>query len=300
MGQPRKIQKILKSTPTIEGAGVHLKRVFGYHDVPLFDPFLLLDDFHGNDPALYEAGFPWHPHRGIETITYVFEGSVEHGDSMGNQGVIRPGDVQWMTAGGGIIHQEMPQGRPDGEMWGIQLWANLPAAQKMMAPRYREVTAGQIPRVTLADGVEVKVICGEVDGVEGPVRDIVIDPQYLDFTVPRKTALSVPVKPDHKVFAYVLSGRAYFDKEHDAYAYDVEGANYFDFKRDCLVGAESAVLFGEGGEVAIATEDDAARFLLISGKPLGEPVAWAGPIVMNTRAELRRAFEELERGTFIR
>ena len=300
MSEPRKIQKILKSTPTIEGAGVHLKRVFGFHDVPLFDPFLLLDDFHGDNPAQYEAGFPWHPHRGIETITYVFEGSVEHGDSMGNRGVIRPGDVQWMTAGSGIVHQEMPKGRADGELWGIQLWANLPASQKMMSPRYREVTSGTIPSVTLAGGVEVKIICGEVGGVKGPVRDIVIDPEYLDFTVPRKTALAFPVKPGHLVFAYVLRGRAYFEKERDAYSYDVEGANYFDFKRDCLVGPESAILYGDGDELAIVTEEESVRFLLVSGKPLREPVAWAGPIVMNTRAELRRAFEDLDNGTFIK
>jgi redox-sensitive bicupin YhaK (pirin superfamily) len=300
MSKPRKIEKILKSTPTIEGAGVHLKRVFGFHDVPLFDPFLLLDDFHGDKPAQYERGFPWHPHRGIETITYVFEGSVEHGDSMENRGVIQPGDVQWMTAGSGIIHQEMPKGREDGEMWGIQLWANLPASQKMMSPRYREVKSGEIPRVTLDGGVEVKVICGEVGGVRGPVRDIVIDPEYLDLTVPRKTALAFPVKAGHLVFAYVLRGRAYFEKERDAYSYDVEGASYFDFKRECLVGPESAVLFGDGDELAIATEEESVKFLLVSGKPLGEPVAWAGPIVMNTEEELQQAYSELRQGTFIK
>jgi hypothetical protein len=295
----RRISKVLKSAPTIEGAGVHLKRAFGFHDVPLFDPFLLLDDFRSDNPAHYLKGFPWHPHRGIETITYMLEGAVEHGDSMGNHGVIHPGDIQWMTAGSGIIHQEMPKGDENGRMGGLQLWANLPASHKMMKPRYRDVKAGDIPEVSLG-AIKVKVICGEVSGVQGPVRDIVIDPQYLDFTVPPRTELNFPVKKGHRVFAYVLSGAAYFEKEHDAYAYDEEGANYFDFKRECHLGAESAILFGDGDEVNVTTDQEAVRFLLISGKPLGEPVAWYGPIVMNTRAELRQAFEEYDAGTFIK
>jgi redox-sensitive bicupin YhaK (pirin superfamily) len=300
MGNTRKIAKVLKSTPTIEGAGVHLKRAFGFHDVPLFDPFLLLDDFHSNNPAHYLNGFPWHPHRGIETITYVLDGSVEHGDSMGNKGTIHPGDVQWMTAGSGIIHQEMPKGRADGVMWGMQLWANLPASHKMMDPRYRDVKSSDVPEVTLQDGVKVKIICGEVNGVKGPVRDIVIDPEYLDITVPRKTSLNFPVTPGHLVFAYVIDGKAYFEKERDAYAYDEEGANYFDFKRDCLLSNESAILYDDGDEVVISTDKGSVRFLLVSGKPLREPVAWYGPVVMNTREELRQAFLEYENGTFIR
>jgi quercetin 2,3-dioxygenase len=300
MSKPREIMKIMKSIPTIEGAGVHLKRAFGYHNVPMFDPFLLLDDFHSDNPAHYQNGFPWHPHRGIETITYVIEGNVEHGDSMGNRGVIRSGDVQWMTAGSGIIHQEMPKGGKDGLMWGTQLWANLPASHKMMEPRYREVKSTDVAEVRLDGDVRIKVICGKVKDVKGPVQDIVTDPQYLDIEVPRKTSFTFPVKPGHKVFAYVIDGRAYFEKERDAYAFDVEGANYFDFKRECRIGPESVVLFGDGDELAISTEDDPVRFLLISGKPLGEPVAWAGPIVMNTRAELRVAFEEYENGTFIK
>ncbi|MEK7408224.1 MAG: pirin family protein [Acidobacteriota bacterium] len=296
----RKINRILRSTPTIEGAGVHLKRAFGFHDVPLFDPFLLLDDFHSTNPAQYLSGFPWHPHRGIETITYVFAGIVEHGDSMGNRGVIRSGDIQWMTAGSGIIHQEMPKGREDGLMWGTQLWANLPASHKMMDPRYRDVQSRDVPDVALDGDVKVKVICGEVKGVRGPVRDIVIDPQYLDVAVPPRTSLSFPVKPGHCAFAYVIEGRAYFEQERDAYAYEVEGSNYFDFKRDCLVGPESAILYDDGDQLAISTETDPVRFLLISGQPLREPVAWGGPIVMNTRAELRKAFEEYEKGTFLK
>ncbi|MGD0200818.1 MAG: pirin family protein [Bryobacteraceae bacterium] len=300
MSKPRKIERILKSTPTIEGAGVHLKRAFGFHDVPLLDPFLLLDDFHSDTPAHYLRGFPWHPHRGIETITYVFQGSVEHGDSMGNRGTIHSGDVQWMTAGSGIVHQEMPKGREDGLMWGVQLWANLPASNKMMDPRYRDVGSSDIPEVTLDGGVKVKIICGELKGERGPVRGIVIDPEYLDITVPPHTPLTLPVKAGHRVFAYVVDGGAYFERERDAWAYDVDGANYFDFKRDCLIGPESAVLFEDGDEVAISTEEGPVRFLLLAGKPLREPVAWQGPIVMNTREELRQAFQEYQSGTFIK
>jgi redox-sensitive bicupin YhaK (pirin superfamily) len=300
MGKIRKIKKILRNKPTIEGAGVHLKRAFGSYQVPMLDPFLLLDDFHSNNPDDYIKGFPWHPHRGIETITYVLHGKVEHGDSMGNKGVIHSGDIQWMTAGSGIIHQEMPKGEKDGLMWGFQLWANLPASHKMMDPRYRDVKSHQIPEITLDHGVKVKVICGEVKGVEGPVRDIVIDPEYLDITVPSKTNFTYPVKPNHTVFAYIIEGKGYFDQNRDSYAYEVEGANYFDFKRECLINAENLILFGEGDEVAISTEEKPVRFLFVSGRPIGEPVAWYGPIVMNTQEELRIAFEEYQNGTFIK
>jgi hypothetical protein len=300
MATTRRIGKVLKSTPTIEGAGVHLKRAFGFHDVPMFDPFLLLDDFHSDNPAHYLNGFPWHPHRGIETITYMLQGKVEHGDSMGNRGTIFPGEVQWMTAGSGIIHQEMPKGGEDGVMWGLQLWANLPASQKMMDPRYREVKSADIPVVKFTNGAYAGVICGEVNGVKGPVRDIVIDPLYLDIKAPRKTSFKFPVKPGHMVLAYVLEGNAYFEPEHDPYSYDEEGANYFDYKRECLLGVESAILFKDGDALEIATAEAPVRFLLISGKPLREPVAWYGPIVMNTREELRQAFQEFENGTFIK
>ncbi len=300
MADIRKIKKIFKSKPTVEGAGVHLRRAFGFYQVPLLDPFLLLDDFHSNNPADYLKGFPWHPHRGIETITYVLYGKVEHGDSMGNKGIISSGDVQWMTAGSGIIHQEMPKGQEDGWMWGFQLWANLPASQKMMDPRYRDVKRNQIPEVTLDRGVKVKIICGEVNGVKGPVQDIVIDPAYLDISVPSKSNFRYRVKRGHTVFAYVIEGKGYFDLGRDSYAYEVEGANYFDFKRECLMGSENLILFNDGDEVAIATDEEPVRFLFISGKPIGEPVAWYGPIVMNTQEELRIAFEEYEKGTFIK
>lgn len=300
MNTLRKIAKVWKSKPTIEGAGVHLKRALGYYQVPLFDPFLLFDDFHSSYPPDYLKGFPWHPHRGIETITYVLHGRVEHGDSMGNKGIIESGDVQWMTAGSGIIHQEMPKGDDTGLMWGFQLWANLPASHKMMAPRYRGLVAGEIPGAILKGDVRVKVICGKVDGVEGPVQDVVIDPEYLDVTVPPETTFTHPIRRGHKVFAYVVDGEGYFDPERNAYAHEVVGANYFDMKRDCACGAENLILFGDGDAVAITTQERPVRFLLVSGQPIGEPVAWYGPIVMNTQEELRIAFEEYEKGTFIK
>jgi redox-sensitive bicupin YhaK (pirin superfamily) len=300
MSKVRKIKKIFKSKPTIEGAGVHLKRAFGFYQVPLLDPFLLLDDFHSDNPPDYIKGFPWHPHRGIETITYMLLGKVEHGDSMGNKGTIHSGDVQWMTAGSGIIHQEMPKGQKDGLMWGFQLWANLPASHKMMDPRYREVKSSQIPEIPLAKGVKVKIICGEVNGVKGPVRDIVTDPEYLDVTVPPKSIFEYPVKRGHTIFAYVVDGQGYFDQERDSYAYEVEGANYFDFKRECLMMPENLIIYDDGDQVMISTDNKPVRFLLISGKPIKEPVAWYGPIVMNTQEELRSAFQEYQNGTFIK
>lgn len=296
----RKIKKVLRSKPTIEGAGVHLKRAFGYHHVPQLDPFLLLDDFHSNKPEEYLKGFPWHPHRGIETITYVLYGKVEHGDSMGNRGVIKAGDIQWMTAGSGIIHQEMPKGQDDDLMWGFQLWANLPASHKMMEPSYRDVKADQVPEATLDEGVKVKVICGEVKGVKGPVQDIIIEPEYLDFAVSPGSSFTYPVGAERSVFAYVIDGEGYFDQVRDSYAYEVESANYFDLKRDCLMGPENLIIFDEGEKISVSTEEKPVRFLLVSGKPLKEPVAWYGPIVMNTQEELKTAFEEYERGTFIK
>jgi redox-sensitive bicupin YhaK (pirin superfamily) len=297
----RKIKKIFKSRPTIEGAGVHLKRAFGYSQVPQFDPFLMLDDFHTSNPDEYLAGFPWHPHRGIETITYVLEGLVEHGDSMGNKGAIAAGDVQWMTAGSGIIHQEMPKLSPTGTMWGFQFWANLPASRKMMPPRYRDIKADEIPAVTLANGVEVKVVAGEVAGVRGPVQDIVIEPEMLDITVPAGTVFSHPLPQGHTVFAYVLSGEGYFDERRDAYAYEMVGQGWSDIERRCICQPETVILFEHGGdEIVVTTTDIPVRFLLVSGKPLNEPVAWYGPIVMNTQDELKVAFEEYNDGTFIK
>jgi len=283
MTDTRRVRKLFKSQPAIEGAGVHLRRAFGFDEVPLFDPFLMLDDFRGDKPDQYIKGFPWHPHRGIETITYMLHGEVEHGDSLGNKGVIRPGDVQWMTAGSGIIHQEMPRGDAGGRMGGFQLWANLPAAQKMMAPRYREVKKEDIPVVSLKNGVEIRVICGDVAGTKGPVTDIVIDPQYLDVTVPRDSEFIHAAKRGHSALAYIFEGRGRFD---DRKAKSGE--------------KESLILFSDGDQVAVRTEQDPVRFLLISGQPIGEPVAWRGPIVMNTQAELKVAFEEYSNGTFIK
>jgi redox-sensitive bicupin YhaK (pirin superfamily) len=260
----------------------------------------MLDDFRSDDPEHYLPGFPWHPHRGIETITYMLDGHVEHGDSMGNKGVISPGDVQWMTAGHGIIHQEMPKGDKNGVMGGFQLWANLPAKQKMMKPRYRDVKKDTIPEVKRKDGTVIRIICGKVDGVEGPVRDIVIEPEYLDISIPPKARFTHKVKAGHTVFAYVFAGQGYFDKGKDSFAYEVEGVNYFDFKRECLIFPESIVLYDDGDEICVTAQEKAVRFLLISGKPLKEPVAWYGPIVMNTQEELKLAFEEYNNGTFIK
>jgi len=281
----RKIRKVQRSQPTIEGAGVHLNRVFGFNEVPFFDPFLLLDDFRSDYPDQYLKGFPWHPHRGIETITYVLTGDVEHGDSLGNQGVIGSGDVQWMTAGSGIIHQEMPRGDSDGRMHGFQLWANLPAREKMMTPRYRDLSSAQIPVVQLSGEVIVKVISGEVAGVRGPVADIVIEPEYLDVTVPAGVLFHHATKPRHTVFVYVIDGQGIFGEEAD---------NAADADNGTLV------LFEDGDELLAAAGDTGVRFLLIAGKPLGETVAWQGPIVMNTQAELQVAFEEYRQGTFIK
>jgi hypothetical protein len=300
MIKTRNIRKVFKSKPTIEGAGVHLKRALGFSEVPLFDPFLLLDDFRSENPKHYLKGFPWHPHRGIETITYVLRGNVEHGDSMGNKGVISSGDVQWMTAGSGIIHQEMPKGDKKGVMYGFQLWANLPASHKMMDPRYRDVKASQIPTVNLDNGTKIKIICGKIGNTHGPVRDIVIDPEYLDVTVPASSSYKHQTKPGHTVFAYIIDGKGYFCQEKKPFTYEVAGVNYFDMQVEPLLGNESLVLFGDGEEVYVSTEDEPVRFLIISGKPIGEPIAWYGPIVMNTQEELRVAFEEFHKGTFVK
>jgi len=296
----RAIRKVWKSEPTLEGAGVHLRRVFGFHEVPQLDPFLLLDHFKSENPADYVKGFPWHPHRGIETITYVLDGDVEHGDSLGNKGVIRPGDVQWMTAGGGIIHQEMPKGDRKGRMWGMQLWANLPAKQKMMDPRYREVKQAEIPVVKTKEGATVRLVCGEVDGVRGPVREIVTDPEYLDVSLPAGKSFTHPVKAGHTVFAFVIEGEGWFDPARDPFAREATGESWWDTKHGRTCDAETLVLYGPGTTVRIATDKKAVRFLLVSGQPLQEPVAWYGPIVMNTREELRTAFDEFERGTFVK
>jgi redox-sensitive bicupin YhaK (pirin superfamily) len=283
MGKNRKIRKIIQSKPTIEGAGVHLRRAFGFGEVPLFDPFLLLDDFRSDNPEHYIKGFPWHPHRGIETITYVLNGNVEHGDSIGNKGCIGPGDVQWMTAGSGILHQEMPKGDNHGIMGGFQLWANLPASNKMMEPRYRDIKSDQIPVVSMDNGVNIKVICGKAEDTVGPVTDVVIGPEYLDITIPENAEYIHRTKTEHTVFAYVIDGEGYFESQ-----------------KASLVDNQNVILFGDGEQILVSTGDKPIRFLLISGKPIGEPIAWRGPIVMNTDEELRIAFEEYRNGTFIK
>ncbi len=282
MENKRRIAKILKSKPTVEGAGVRLKRAFGYYEVPLLDPFLLLDDFHSDNPSDYMSGFPWHPHRGIETVTYMLQGEVAHGDSLGNQGVIGSGDTQWMTAGSGIIHQEMPR-RQEGSLQGFQLWINLPADRKMMAPRYQDIKKDQVPVVEPAPGVTARIICGELAGARGPVGDIIAEPTYLDISIEAQGAFEPNVRPGHKVFVYVFAGSGFFDTEQTS-----------------AVGPEELVIFGDGDGLNIKAGDTGVRFLLISGRPLGESVAWRGPIVMNTQAELVTAFEEYEAGTFIK
>ena len=280
MAAARNVKLVMTSVPTIEGAGVHLRRVFGFSNETLFDPFLLLDDFRSDKPAHYLKGFPWHPHRGIETITYMLKGDVEHGDSLGNSGIISSGDVQWMTAGSGIIHQEMPKGAADGAMYGFQLWANLPAEHKMMGPRYRDITAVQIPEIQTDTGTRIKIIAGTVAAVSGPVTDIIIDPQYLDCSVPPATRFRHATVRDYTAFIYVISGAG----------------------RAAGVAVKNGmlVLFDEGDEMVVSTEKEPLRFLLCSGKPLREPVAWRGPIVMNSEAELDLAFREFHAGTFIK
>ena len=300
MSTTRKIFKVFKSKPTLEGAGVHLKRAFGFGNTDLFDPFLLLDDFRGDSPEMYQKGFPWHPHRGIETITYVLRGTVAHGDSMGNSGIIGAGDVQWMTAGSGIIHQEMPKGDPEGKMYGFQLWANLPRQDKMIDPNYQGVTDLEIPRANLENGAEVRVICGEFGDKRGPVKNVTIQPEYLDVSLPAHCVFNHELPTDHTVFAYVFEGSGIFCENPDPFAYDYEGKNYFDVNRHNELGNTSLVVFGPGEEIKVTTTENNVRFLLISGKPIREPIAWYGPIVMNTDEELRVAFEELEKNTFIK
>ena len=280
MSKKRKIRMVLKSKAVIEGAGVHLKRAFGFSEIPHFDPFLMLDDFRSDNPEHFLKGFPWHPHRGIETITYVLKGDVEHGDSLGNKGIISSGDVQWMTAGSGIIHQEMPKGDANGTMHGFQLWANLPASQKMTAPRYRGITDSQIPEIELDSGVRIKIIAGTVDGISGPVKDIVINPEYLDCTVSEKTTYIHSTIPEHTAFIYVINGNGIVN--------------------DTPVENRTLILFDTGDEFSIRATENQVRFLLLTGKPLNEPVAWRGPIVMNTEAELETAFREYREGTFVK
>jgi redox-sensitive bicupin YhaK (pirin superfamily) len=282
MPHARTVAQVFTARETREGAGVRLHRAFGYDELPLFDPFLMLDDFRAKDPHDYLPGFPWHPHRGIETVTYMLDGRIEHGDSMGNAGQINAGDVQWMTAGSGIIHQEMPK-PVDGRMGGFQLWVNLPRAHKMHMPRYQEVKRAQIPTSEPRAGVTIRVIAGTVGAVQGPVHDIVADPEYLDITLAPTTRYTHPIKKGYTAAAYVIGGAGSFDPTTNERA-----AN------------RTMLLFSDGDEIRVQSSDEGLRFLFFSGKPIGEPVAWGGPIVMNTQDELRQAFSEYRDGTFIK
>jgi redox-sensitive bicupin YhaK (pirin superfamily) len=296
----RPVKRLIRSKPTTEGAGVHLRRAFGFGNTTEFDPFLLLDDFRNDVPEDYLAGFPWHPHRGIETITYVLAGTVEHGDSIGNRGAIAAGDVQWMTAGSGIIHQEMPKGDHAGRMHGFQLWANLPASLKMTPPRYQEVKSPDIPQITDDDGTHVRVVCGKFWGQTGPVDGIATDPIYVDVSVAPGRRKTLPVETTRHAFAYVFAGSGKFCNASDPLSVPTEPVGWLDTAPPAAADNRSLVLFDRGDEVIVQAGDEGIRFLLVSGKPLEEPVAWYGPIVMNTQDQLRQAFTELEKGTFLK
>ncbi len=297
----RPVAQTNQAQPTMEGAGVHLHRAFGFGDPKRMDPFLLFDDFRGDRPSDYLRGFPWHPHRGIETITYVLAGSVDHGDSLGNRGVLKGGDVQWMTAGSGILHQEMPTGNAKGQMHGFQLWANLPATMKMTAPRYQDVKSKDIPEIMDDDGTTVRVIVGSFWGKTGPVDGIAADPQYLDIYVPPGRRKSFKVDTYRHAFAYVFEGAGNFRDASNPLGVLLEKEVHGQEVniRD-LSGNRTLIEFGTGDEVTVQAGDDGVRFLLISGAPLQEPVAWHGPIVMNTQAEIQQAMAELRNGTFIK
>jgi redox-sensitive bicupin YhaK (pirin superfamily) len=296
----RPVKRVIESKPTMEGAGVKLRRAFGFGETTEFDPFLLLDDFRNDRPADYLAGFPWHPHRGIETITYVLAGEVDHGVSLGNRGVLGAGDVQWMTAGRGILHQEMPKGDADGRMHGFQLWANLPAALKMTEPRYQDIKGADVPEVTDDDGTRVRIVCGEFWGRKGPVEGVAADPRYLDISVAPGRRKRLAVEVDRHAFAYVFAGSGTFRDASGPRAVQTELVGEGDDAVPSMIGNRSLVLFDRGDEVIVQAGDEGVRFLLVSGRPIEEPVAWYGPIVMNTQTELQRAFEELRAGTFIR
>jgi quercetin 2,3-dioxygenase len=294
----RPVRRIIESKPTVEGAGVKLRRAFGFGATDEFDPFLLFDDFRNERPGDYLAGFPWHPHRGIETITYVLAGSVSHGDSLGNTGTLGPGDVQWMTAGSGIMHQEMPQGDASGRMHGFQLWSNLPATLKMTRPRYQDIAAKDVAEITDDDGTIVRVVVGDFWGKTGPVEGVAADPRYLDVWVPPLQRKTLPVDWQHNAFAYVFEGSGTFRNASEPFGVLTEKED------DSIVreqtGNRSLVVFDRGDEITVQAGEQGIRFLLVSGRPIEEPVAWYGPIVMNTQEELRQAISDLHRGTFIR
>ncbi len=296
----RPVKRIVESTPTMEGAGVKLHRGFGFGDTSEFDPFLLFDDFRNERPEDYLAGFPWHPHRGIETITYVLAGTVDHGDSLGNRGALGAGDVQWMTAGSGILHQEMPRGDAQGRMHGFQLWANLPRSLKMTHPRYQDVPAKDIPEITDDDGTHVRVVCGEFWGQRGPVEGVAADPRYLDISVAPGKTKRLAVESSRHAFAYVFAGSGTFRDASKPLPVQTEFVGVSDEAMPSNAGNRSLVLFDSGDEIIVFAGDEGIRFLLVSGRPLEEPVAWHGPIVMNTKEELRQAYAELNAGSFIK
>ncbi len=298
----RPVKRTVEAQPHIEGAGVRLRRAFGFGDTEETDPFLLFDDFRGDQPTDYMAGFPWHPHRGIETITYVLAGTVNHGDSLGNQGALGAGDIQWMTAGSGILHQEMPQGDDAGRMHGFQLWANLPAAEKMTNPRYQDVAGADIPEVTDDDGTTVRIICGDFWGQRGPVDGIAADPRYLDVYVPPGKRKTLPVEMDRHGFAYIFNGTGSFRDASDpqSVATEVMEEGQPEATAVDVTGNRNLILFDSGDEITVQAGEEGIRFLLVSGKPIEEPIAWRGPIVMNSQNELQAAFRELQQGTFIR
>jgi quercetin 2,3-dioxygenase len=297
----RPVKRITQSKPAVEGAGVRLRRAFGFGDTTAFDPFLLLDDFRNERPEDYRAGFPWHPHRGIETITYVLAGTVEHRDSLGNAGALGAGDVQWMTAGSGILHQEMPEGDARGRMHGFQLWANLPSSLKMTAPRYQDVKAAEIPEIVDDDGTRVRVVCGDFWGKRGPVEGVAAEPRYLDVWLPPGLRKTLPVETERHAFAYVFEGSGSFRGASQPFGVltekEIDGT---EIVRRESTGNRSLVEFDSGDEVVVQAGAAGIRFLLVSGKPLQEPVAWYGPIVMNSQAELKQALRELQDGTFIK
>ena len=297
----RPVKSETLAQPTLEGAGVHLHRAFGFHNPSAFDPFLLFDDFRNEDPEKFEAGFPWHPHRGIETITYVLSGTVDHADSLGNEGSLGAGDIQWMTAGSGIMHQEMPKPSHTGQMHGFQLWANLPSSLKMTAPRYQDVPSTEIPEVIDDDGSRVKVIVGEFWGRRGPIDGIAADPQYLDIFVPAGVRKTFKVETERHAFAYIFEGSGRFRDASSPFGVRVEKEiNGEELHLRDLSGNRTLVQFDRGDEVTVQAGETGIRFLLVSGKPLKEPVAWHGPIVMNTGEELREAIRDLQNGTFIK
>ena len=296
----RPVRRIIEAQPTVEGAGVKLRRAFGFGDTEETDPFLLFDDFRNERPEDYIAGFPWHPHRGIETITYILSGSVSHGDSLGNEGTLGAGDVQWMTAGRGILHQEMPHGDEHGRIHGFQLWANLPSSLKMTQPRYQDVAARDIPELTDDDGTRVRLVCGEFRGRSGPVDGIAAEPSYLDVWVPPGRRKSLPIDTRRHAFAYVFEGSGSFRGASPPFGVLTEQPGPTETVTRDRTGNRSLVVFDAGDEVVVQAGEHGIRFLLVSGRPLQEPVAWYGPIVMNTQAELRQAISELRAGTFIR